>query len=358
MRILIDINHPAHVHLFKNLARELEKKGHTILFTTRKKEFAHILLSGYQLKYKCLGKHYKSPAGKLWGIVRYDFQLLLTAITFRPDIIVSMGSIYASHVAFILRKKNILLQDTEHAGLQHKLSFPFSQVILNPACFELRKTKKQLFYNGYHELAYLHPNRFTPDITKLREYGLGASEKIVLVRFVSWNASHDKGHQGISYDNKIKAIHEFSREARVLITSEGPLPHELEKYRIRISPAKIHDIMPFITLLFGESATMASECAALGVPSIFIDNEGRGYTREEEKYGLVFNFTESETDQQLAIQKGIELLKSDKKIWKERQQKMLSEKIDVTAFLVWFTENFPESILAMRNDPEFDKRFK
>ena len=35
----------------------------------------------------------------------------------------------------------------------------------------------------------------------------------------------------------------------------------------------------------------------------------RGYTDEEDKkYGLVFNFTESQEDQRLSIEKGIELL--------------------------------------------------
>ena len=39
MRILIDIGHPAHVHIFKNFAHEMEKRGHELLFTCRDKEF-------------------------------------------------------------------------------------------------------------------------------------------------------------------------------------------------------------------------------------------------------------------------------------------------------------------------------
>ena len=53
------------------------------------------------------------------------------------------------------------------------------------------------------------------------------------------------------------------------------------------------DAIASASLLYGESATMASEAAVLGVPAIYLDNTGRCYTREEEeKYGLVFNFTE------------------------------------------------------------------
>ena len=38
------------------------------------------------------------------------------------------------------------------------------------------------------------------------------------------------------------------------------------------------------------------------------------------------------------------LLENLKEEFKARRQKMLSEKIDVTAFLVWFIEHYPESI--------------
>ena len=38
--------------------------------------------------------------------------------------------------------------------------------------------------------------------------------------------------------------------------------------------------------------------------------------------------------------------------------KMLSEKIDVTAFWAWFMENYPESADVMKKDPDFQHRFK
>jgi predicted glycosyltransferase len=106
---------------------------------------------------------------------------------------------------------------------------------------------------------------------------------------------------------------------------------------------------------------MASEAAVLGVPAIYLDNTGRCYTREEEeKYGLVFNFTESEDDQQKSIQKGVELLSTPGILaeWQTRRQKMLRDKIDVTAFLAWFVENWPESMKIMKETPDYTERFK
>jgi uncharacterized protein len=39
MKILIDIGHPVHVHLFKHFAREMTTRGHQVHFTCREREF-------------------------------------------------------------------------------------------------------------------------------------------------------------------------------------------------------------------------------------------------------------------------------------------------------------------------------
>lgn len=341
MRILIDINHPAHVHLFKNVAIRFMKEGHQVLFTSRRKEISQILLENLKLPYKSLGRHYKSKLGKIWGIIKYDIKLIVAGLKFKPDIVISMGSIYATHAAFLLRKPSIMLQDTENAKFQNLLTYHFATVILNPSCYSLRINKKQLFYRGYHELAYLHPDEFTPDKKVLQKLGLLPDDNLIIMRFVSWNANHDKGHTGLSDKNKIKAVREFSKFGKVLITSEGKIPDVISDYKINIDPEQIHHVMAFSQLLYGESATMASECAVLGVPAIFLDNDGRGYTNDQEKYGLVFNFSESENDQEKSILKGIELLANyNQQEWQKRRQELLSSKINVTDMLHKFVLKF------------------
>ena len=54
MRLLIDILHPAHVHVFRNLARELTTRGHEVRFTLREKECARALLDEYGIPYDVL----------------------------------------------------------------------------------------------------------------------------------------------------------------------------------------------------------------------------------------------------------------------------------------------------------------
>jgi hypothetical protein len=47
-----------------------------------------------------------------------------------------------------------------------------------------------------------------------------------------------------------------------------------------------------------------------------------------------------------------------KEIWRLKQKRMLEDKIDVSAFMAWFIENLPESARIMREDPEFQLRFR
>ncbi|HOS15799.1 MAG TPA: DUF354 domain-containing protein, partial [Bacteroidales bacterium] len=343
MRVLIDIGHPAHVHLFTHFALEMQSKGHKVLFTCRDKEFEIELLKSHQFTYKSFGKKYKSILGKLWGLVKFDWMEWKTAFAFKPDVFISHGSICASHSAFIFNKYHISLEDTFNFE-QLRLYLPFTDVVLTSDYEHPLHSKKVISYAGYHELAYLHPHRFTPDRKILQELGVSTEEKYVILRFVSWNASHDIGHKGISYENKLKAIKAFSNFAKVFISSEAELPEELKPYQIPIQPERMHDALAFASLLWGESFTMPAECSVLGVPSIINHNTTSYYLKEqEEKYGLCFNYTESMEDQDKAIAKGIELLKKDKKElqieWQQKRNKMLEDKIDVTAFLVWFVEN-------------------
>ena len=173
----------------------------------------------------------------------------------------------------------------------------------------------------------------------LDDLGIKDDEKYVIVRFVSWNATHDIGHKGISYENKISAIKQFSEYAKVFISSEAELPDELKKYKFPLSPDRMHDAMAFSTMVFGESATMVTEGVMLGVPGVYIDNTGRYYTRDiEAKYGLCFNYTESEEDQIKAIEKGVEIL-SNNIDFTAAHDKMMSEKIDVMGWLCEYVEN-------------------
>ena len=152
-------------------------------------------------------------------------------------------------------------------------------------------------------------------------------------------------------------MEELSKFAKVLISSEVKLPETLRKYKIELPPEKIHHLLAYATLFVGEGATMASECAMLGTPAIYVNSSAVDYCTElEEKYSLVFNFR----DEGGVIDKAVELLNFPdlRPEFKIRQAKMLSERIDVTRFFTWFVENYPASFKEMKNNPDKDLEFK
>lgn len=361
MKILFDIGHPAHVHYFKNLIRYLQEKNHTIIISAREKDVTFELLRSYKLDFFSRGKGKDSFVGKLLYLASTNIKFINLYRKNTPDLFVGFGSPYAAQTAAFLGKPSIILDDTENAKIGQLFYKPFASVILSPTTFTPNFGVKHVKFNSYMELAYLHKNYYKPTSEIFEKLNISADKKYCILRFVSWKANHDIGHQGISYKNKVRIVEEFSKYATVYISSEQKLDPELEKYRLTLPPDYIHDVISSSSLLFGESATMASEAAILGTPAIYLDNVGRGYTSEqEEKYDLVYNFTESESDQILAIEKGIEILNNPnaKKEAIEKSKKMISEKIDITSFLIWFIENYPGSKKIIKENPDYQYNFK
>src|SRR6185295_14985296 len=162
--------------------------------------------------------------------------------------------------------------------------------VCTPECYQGSVRGHHIRYPGYHELAYLHPNRFTPDPEVVRRAGIDPTARYAIVRFVAYKASHDIGTSGLTDQQKIRFVRALAEHGTVYVSSESPLPAELEPNRLSAPVSDIHHIIAHARLLAGESATMASEAAVLGVPAVYISPFGRGYTDDEEaRYGLVRN---------------------------------------------------------------------
>jgi len=247
-----------------------------------------------------------------------------------------------AHVAWTLGKKSIIFNDTEHAELAQKMTYPFCDVICTPTSFKKDAGIKQIRYKGYHEMAYLHPAYFSPNPEVLRELGVEVGEPFVILRFISWGAHHDVGQHGIN--NKLALVQELEKFGKVFISSEGEMAEEFDRYRIRISSENIHSVLHYATLCVGEGATMAVESAILGTPSIYVSSLAGtmgNFSELEEKYGLLFNYSDSEA----ALKKALELIKDPelKKTWSLKRAALLKDKIDVTEFMVKLIEGISEA---------------
>jgi predicted glycosyltransferase len=359
MRILIDIGHPAHVHLFRFFARLSIEKGDTVLFTYRKREHVKDLLKAFAFTSICFGPHYKGTLGKIIGLLQYDWLMLKTCLSFKPDILLSHGSMYAAQISRIIRRPHISFEDTFNME-QIRLYLPFTDAVLTGNYEHKRLGLKEIRYPGYHELAYLHPDVFTPDPGVKELLGVGNDERYAVVRFVAWNASHDVGHKGMSLENKTKLVKMLSERLKVFVSSEDTLPPNLKTYQCSISAEKMHDALAYAHMFVGESATMASECAVLGVPAVYINNAQLGYTNEQQKFGLVHSFMENTAEQELAIRKAIELAEDPnaRNSLQVKHKELLGNKINVTGFLYWLVHEYPASVQAVRSSGFDFKRFK
>lgn len=329
----------------------MREQGHQVLITATEKDIACALLDRYNLKYCKLGSYGSSLISKVISFPLINMRMYLAVRKFKPDMFLGFGSIRAAHVAYLLRKPCINFEDTEHSSGQIRLYLPFVSAVCTPTCFRGELGLKHIRFASYLELASLHPNQFTPDPAVLDKVGLTIDDPFTILRFVSWDASHDIGHYGIL--DKVRLVKALEPYGRVLITSEGPLPKELERCRIQVPLEKMHDMLSYAKLYMGEGGTMASEAALLGTPSIFISSLAGtmgNFIELEETYGLLYGFVESET----ATSKAVEILRdpASKENWKIKRDRLLHEKIDFTAFLVWFIENYPKSFTEMKNHRE------
>ncbi len=334
MNILIDINHPAHVHYFRNLYIRLEREGHKVIVVSRNKEIEQELLTQYGIPFISRGKGANSVVGKIFYHTFAVFVLIRLIHKYKIDKVVSFMHPYGAQAAWFSRKESIIFSDTEHASLHHQLTIPFANEVHTPKCFERELGEKHHRFNSLMELSYLHPKYFTTDTSVLDQLDLKNDKPITIVRFVSWKAVHDFGHVGMTKEDKIKLVKNLSEISNVFISSEGQIPDEIKKHELKIDKTKIHSLLHYASLFIGESATMATESAMLGTPAIYLNNLKCGTLNLlDNKYKIVFNFYENSKNLNEVTDKAISILNSDKEKYQTIRNKILDENIDTSEYI-------------------------
>lgn len=363
MRVLFCLNHPAHYHLCKNVIANLKEDGNEVFILARQKDVLLDLLKNEQYetvpfkKGKNIVEKLKLQGDSLDFAVEYAKRI-------KPDFVTGTGNFY--RISQRLKIPSWLLAEDDVTTntmifLDSILSNRKYTGILSPiVCNNSILEKKSIKYHSYHELAYLHPNHFTPDKSIVDKY-FPSDKPFFILRFAKLNAYHDLGVSGINTEIAQHLIDLLEPHGSVYITSERPLEPQFEPYRIKIDPSDMHHVMAFASLYIGDSQTMAAESGVLGVPFIrFNGFVGRiGYLRElEDVYHLGYGIRPDKLED---LYKTVSVLvqSSDKKeLFQQRRQKMLSEKIDYAKFLTWFIESYPDSLAKMKEQPEYQFNFR
>ena len=366
MNILIQLSHPAHFHLYKNVAKNMLADGHKVFILIKTKDILEDLLQQSGFPYYNILKeaHRKSKMGIFWDMLVRDWRMLCFVKKHRIDLLTG-STVEVAQVGWLTKKYRINTgeDDMKIVPLFQKMAGPFVQTILSPiTCDNWKLEPKSVKYAGFHKLAYLHPNQFRPDRNVVEKY-FSSGNPYFILRFAQLKAYHDitSDAHGINTEIAQSLIDILSPYGDVYITSERVLEPQFEKYRLHIHPLDIHHVLAFAKLYIGDSQSMAVEAAMLGTPSLrFNDFAGKIGVLEELEHNYELTYAIPSSQPQRLYNKVEELLTMPNlhQVFQVRRQKMLSEKIDVTAFFSWFIENYPKSREVMKKNPEYQYNFK
>jgi predicted glycosyltransferase len=364
MKVLFAVYHPADFQVAYPLYQKILSGNGSARFVILEKEnIIESMARDYRVEYRLIGSNRKSLIGKLSAGFIIPMRLRLEMIRQKTSLVFSPTAPYTSLSLILSKIPLVCWADTEIATTNLKYSAWRINALLLPHCFYRDLPYKNIIrYHGYKELAYLHPDVFTPDKTVLEILGVKKGTKLVLMRFSALKAVHDIGLSSeaeAGMDRILEFIHKIEKEyqAKVFISvTERSLDDRFRRYELSISPVLYTHLLSYCTLYFGEGTTTASEAGILGIPWINVQKTSRGYLiDQEEKYGLGYRYENLES----AIEKAEELLSDDAVLerWNAKKQKIFSDKINVSEFFSWFIQNYPLSRNTIRENPDHSRLF-
>lgn len=340
------MGHPAHFHLFKHVIADLKGLGHETVILIKKKDVLEELLRATGWEYHNILPEGRgdSKVGLAMGMLKRDYRMWGLVAKTRPDLLVGT-SVEISHVGkfFGIPSVNVNEDDWDVVPLYAKLAYPWASSILAPVgCRMGRWESKTVFYRGYHELAYLHPNRFIPDQSVMRQY-FQSDRPYAVLRFSSLNAHHDEGIRGITDNLAAQLIERLEPHMDVWITSERLLSERFESMRMPIDPSDMHHVLACAEIYIGDSQTMAAEAGVLGTPFLrYNDFVGRiSYLDDiENHYQLGYGVPGSQPGLLLRRLEELLSVQNRRDVWSQRRNGMLHDKIDVSDWMLHYLLEF------------------
>ncbi|AGN02207.1 hypothetical protein L593_11310 [Salinarchaeum sp. Harcht-Bsk1] len=336
MRVHFDVTHPAHVHLFRHAIESLAAEGHAVGVTAREKEVTTALLDAYGIEHEVLSRKREAAwaLGPEWGV--RTLRTLDYVRRFDPDVVVSQLNPSAVGAATLTRTPSVVFHDSETAGRLADVLAPLTDVVCSPTGVQQRLGDNHRFYDGFHELAYLHPDRFEADPDLLAEYGVDSEASYAVVRFVSMGAYHDVGEAGLAREQKRRLVETLAEHGPVYVSSEGEPPADLPGDSVPVPPDAIHHLLANASVFVGDSDTMAIEAAVLGTPTVRVDSFGDGDVlgcfNELERFDLVHSTTDGDEAVERAAELADDPAATDR--WRRRRDRLLDETVDVSAYMV------------------------
>src|SRR5690606_37305582 len=122
------------------------------------------VLDGHGISHTSLGNAASTPAGLAFELVKRNLLLMRHICLTGTEIAVGLGGTFAAQSAYLCRIPSVVFYDTEMATMQNRITYPLASKVVVPNCYDgWTPSTRTVRYQGYHELSYLDPRRFSPD---------------------------------------------------------------------------------------------------------------------------------------------------------------------------------------------------
>jgi len=367
-RILFYFVHPAKFHLFRATINNLKLEGYQIEIIITGRDILEELVQAEGWEYtKIFPNGRKIKGVHIW--ISAGIYLLLTVwklflLTIGKKYMLFVSDDLITFVGRIRGIPSFFVTDDDLRGVPESVILAASaKFVFAPNVCDMGKyNSKKLGYDGYKSLAHLHPNRFTLDYSKVPDELKSEGGVYFFIRTVSATSTHDVGKRGIGDDLLRKIIGVLEPHGRVILNSEREVAPDMQKYVLDFDKMDVAHIFAYAKVFISDSTTMCAEAAVLGVPAIECDDWFRDFKQYDElsdRYKLLRGFSPDDFEGLSNYLQELLLMEDMASVFQKRRQYMLTEKDDVSAFLIWLIKNYPESTSKYFSDTKnILKQFK
>ena len=272
MNLLFNLVHISDLNLFKSAINKLAMSNQVYVTVRQRGNLLKVVEKELNLPIIIVGDHKQTFLKKVIGIFKseYIYWKLIKKLNINVSINQSFYSIWACKLR---GAKFITFED----DFEYKFAFYYAKWFADKDVmpkFIPARGKNVVKYNGFKELAYLHPNRFSANRSILNQYDLVPYEYVFVreVSNVSLNYKNKKDHLHII----LSTLYSKNVEVVLSIEDKRKIDHLKESYPALIildEPVEdIFSLIKFAKFSISSGDTVARESALLSTPCIYTGN--------------------------------------------------------------------------------------
>lgn len=330
--ILVSIEHPADVNFYKNAIDLLNKKNiNTHLIVRPRGRLVQIIEKEYpNMSCTPISRYYSTLLGKIFGLLEKNIKFISFLRKNKIDAVTGFADFCVAQAAQILRKPSVLFTDDyEYKPGFYLAKFSATRLVI-PASIPVAG-KNIVKFNGFKELAYLHPNYFKPNENVLKEYGL-KQNAYVFIREISGTSLNYKSSNSILFD-LLPYLSDMGFDLLLSLENKS-LEEKLEnKCTILREPVHdIHSLIKYAALTISSGDTIPRESCLVGTPAIYTGRRDMCVNKELIEMGCMFKV--NDIPETLNTVKNIVENNLDKKVEESIRQAIKQKWDDTTEVIV------------------------